>query len=204
MAFEYTYDEQSALAADKAASQLAEQGAYVGQFKRAWGIRSANTGTEGIEFEFEVPGSGSTTFSLYTFKEDGTAVFGKSFVDAFMFFFGLRGLKAEPGLVMKWDEAEGKRVEAEGDTYPTLCGKPIGLVLQEEKYTTGKGATASRLNLIGVYQPETRLMLTEVKEKKVKPVKLDRLLAQLKVKDSRKAAAEQPAQPPLGAIGGDY
>ena len=204
-ASKYTYDEQSALDADKAASQLTEGGGYVGQFKKVWDIVSENTGTEGLAFETTVPGVGELEFNLYTFKEDGTPVFGKSFVDAMQFLFGLKELKGESGLIMKYDADEKKRVEVEGIVYPELCGKPIGLVFERELYSTNKGGTGSRLNLKGVYQPETRLMVSEIKERKVTPIKLERLLKQVeKVKDSRKGVAAEPSQPSLGLAGVEY
>lgn len=205
MASKYTYDEQSALAADKAASQLTEPGAYVGQFKNVWDIVSEKTGTEGLAFECSVPGTGDVEFSLYTFREDGTPIFGKNFVDAMQFLFGIKELKGEPGLVSKYDAEEKKRVEVEGVVYPELCNKPIGLVFEQELYSTNKGGTGSRLNLKGVYQPESRLMVSEIKEKKIKPVKLDRLLTQVaRPKDSRKSAATEPSQPSLGVANGEY
>jgi hypothetical protein len=126
-----------------------------------------------------------------------------SFVQAAMFLMGVKSLKTTTGKVSKWSEAEGKRVEEDGDVYADLCGKPIGIVLSKELYTTQKGSDATRLNLEGLYQPETRLTMTEIKEKKTVPVKLDRLVKGLKVKDSRTKGAE-PAQPSVVAGAGDY
>lgn len=206
MSIDYTYDETSAQRADEAASRLEHAQPYIGTFKRAQAIVSANTGTQGIEFEFDAPGQGGTTFSLYTRKEDGTAVFGANFVNAFMFFFGLRSLKSQKGKGEVWDNDTNKRVEADVDLFPDLCGKPIGLVFQKEMYTNQKGSDGERLNLAIVFQPETRLLMSEIKERKSKPEKLEKALKTLKVKDQRKkhALSMEPEQPGMGAVVGDY
>lgn len=204
MSIDYTYDEAAAQRADEAASRLEHAQPYVGTFKRAQAIVSAKTGTEGIEFEFEAPGQGSTSFSLYTRKEDGSAVFGANFVNAFMFFFGLRSLKSQEGKGEVWDDDTNKRVEAEVDLFPDLCGKPIGLVFQKELYTNTKGLDSERLNLAVVFQPETRLLMSEIRERKSKPEKLEKAVKSLRVKDQRKKGAAEPAQPGMGAPAGDY
>lgn len=204
MAISYNYDEVNAAAADKAASQINENGAYVGRFKKAWAIQSQNTGTHGIEFEFDSPGNGSASFTLYTQKEDGTVVFGKSFVDAMLFFFGVKRLNSIEGTVSQYSEADKGRIDVPGDVFPDLCEKSIGIVLQKEVYTKGNGGEGSRLSLVGVFQPETRLMYTEVKEKKTSPVKLDRLLKGLKTKDTRRKT-DDTAQPAMGGVAaGEY
>jgi hypothetical protein len=203
MTFNFTIDDSLLSKADDAANKLSEQGAYVGAFRKAV-KRTAKSGSWGIELEFEAPGSGKANFTLWAFKEDNTPNNGPGapLLQAAMYLMGLRTLEAESGMVEEYDAAQGKRVEKEGTVFSTLCNKPIGVVFEKELYTTEKGGTAERLNLVGIYQPETKLMVTELREKKTQPVKLDRLLKSLKVKDSRKkgaAASSEPSQPSLGA-----
>jgi hypothetical protein len=202
MSIDYTYDEKAATKADDAASRIAENGAYVGTFKKAWAIVSTNTGTHGITFAFESPGQGTAEFTLYTRKADGTEIFGWNLVSAIMFLLGVKKLESERGMVEVYDEDQGKRVEQEGDVFPALCDKPIGVVLQKELYTKQGGGDGTRIGLYGVYDAATKLMMSELKEKKTTPVKLERLLKGLKTKDSRKAAAAEPAHPSVGAEGG--
>lgn len=203
MTIEYTYNEEAAVKADEAASRLEHGVSYVGTFKKASDI-TAKSGSKGIELEFEAPGNGSLTFSLYTRNKDGGPIFGGNFVNAFMFFFGLKALRAEAGKVRQYDEEAREWVEVDGEVFPALCGKPVGLVFQKELYTTEQGVDKERLSLVGVFQPETRLMMSEIKERKNKPEKLDKLLKSLKVKDTRKKTAE-PAQPAMGGVAaGDY
>ncbi len=202
---EYDYDEKAATKADDAASRIAEAGPYIGKFTKVYAIE-AQSGAKGITFEFDSPGNGTTEFSLYTLNKDGAPIFGMNMVSAIMFLLGVKKLSSEPGTVMAWDEAEGKRVEQDGEVFPTLCDKPIGIVMQKELYTKGNGSRDGvRFGLYGLFQPETKLMMSEIKEKKTTPVKLERLLKGLKVKDSRKAEVAEPGQPSVGmGAAGDY
>jgi len=200
----YEYDENAASHADDFANRIDENGPYVGVFKRAEAIESANTGTKGIRFEFEAPGGGTAQFSLYTEKEDGTRIFGFNIVQAMMTMMGLRGLKSAPGKVMQYDEDAGKSIEVDGEVYPDLIGKSIGVFLQKELYTKRDGKDGSRMNLVSVFHPESKLTASEIKERKVKPEKFERILRSLKTKDSREKKASEPSQPGLGAPVGDY
>lgn len=202
MTTSYEFDERAATKADDAASRIAENGAYPGHFKKAWAVTSSRTGTEGIAFSFDSPGQGTAEFTLWTRKEDGTEIFGWNQVSAIMFLLGIKSLTSERGMIEMWDEDVGKRIEQEGDVFPALCNKPIGLVLQKEWYSKDNGGDGSRMNLYGVYDSATKLMMSELKEKKTTPVKLERLLKGLKTKDSRKAAANEPHQPALGGVDG--
>lgn len=206
MTFTFSLDDTLLNKADDAASHLSEQGAYVGAFRKAVKRTSSKTGSWGIEFEFEAPGSGKTNFTLWAFKEDDTPNNGPGapLLQAMMYLLGVRNLTGAPAMVEEYDAEAKKRVEKEGTVFPDLLDKPVGVVFEKELYSTGKGGSGSRLNLVGVYQPETKLMVTELREKKTQPVKLDRLVKSLKVKDSRKpdASGGEVAQPSLGMDGG--
>jgi hypothetical protein len=200
----YEYDEEAASHAEDFANRIDENGLYIGRFKRADAIESANTGTKGIEFEFEMPGGGNATFSLYTEKSDGTRLFGFNKVMALMTLFRLRTIKAMPGKVSKFDADEGKRVEMDGEVYPDLLEKDIGVALSKELYTSNSGKDSYRMNLETFFDPKTKLTASEIKEGKAKPEKLERIVKQLKTKDSRVKKANEPAQPSAGAPVGDY
>ena len=199
---DFEYNEKQVQEADKAADAITESGTYVGTFTAVNGIDAAS-GAKGLQFNFNAPGIGDASFNLYTHGKDGNEIFGMNQVQAIMFLCGVKSLKATKGKTEKWeDDGTGKRVkvEVEGNTYPALCAKPIGLVLQKELYTTNKGGSGARINLYGTFQAETQLMSSEIKNKVTKPVKLARLIAGLKTKDSRKAATPESAQPSMGAL----
>lgn len=203
---DYSYDEDSAVKADAAASRINEGGGYIGTFASAEAV-TAQSGTKGIAFKFQQKGGGDASFTLWTKKENGESAFGKSFVDSMLFHFGLKTIKAGRGLVEQWvDTDKGReKQEVEGTVYPDLCNKLIGVVLEKELTSKKNGSDSFRFNLVGLYGPDTKLMMSEIKERKSTPVKLDRLLKGLKVKDSRKAAANEPGQPSIGGVeSGDY
>lgn len=203
MSVNYDYDPEAAGKADDVASRIDTSNAYIGQFKVVHAITSTK-GTEGIHFEFNSPGGGSASFDVYTRKEDGTPTFGNNQIQAMQAILGLRGLRSVPGKFEAWDNDAGKRVETEGEVFPELCGKDIGLVLQKEKYTKNNGQEAFRMNLYGVFHPVTRFTASELKEKKAQPEKLEKMLRSLKDKDSRKAPVAEPAQPAVGGVDGNY
>lgn len=204
MTFTFEYDDDLAKKADDAASRLTEPGAYVGQFKQAVVKVSDKKGAKGFDLSFEVPGVGVAELSLWTHSAEDKPYSDANYLNAIMYLLGVRTLKSETAVIEKYDFDLKERVDTEVETIPSLCGKPVGLVLQKELYSKTKGGTAERLLIAGVYQPETKLTVTELKEKKTTPVKLERLLKALKVKDSRKAEKEEPAQPSLGGVDGGY
>lgn len=201
MSVSYEYNEVAAVAADKSADRVTEGGAYVGTFRKVWAIES-QSGAQGLSFIFEIPGNGTLEFSQYTIGKDGNEIRGMNFVNAMMFMLGLRNLKSEPDTAEVWDADEGKRVKVEVEAFPSMCGKPIGLMFQRE-LSTYNGKNRDNLNLECVFQPETKLLLSEIKGCKTVPVKYDRMLKICqKVKDTRKAEAAEPAQPSVGAVDG--
>ncbi len=203
MSINYEYNESSAVQADKAASRITEGGAYVGQFKKVFAIESEK-GSKGLDFTFDAPGNGIVNFRLYTHGQEGQEIMGMNYVNAMLFMLGVKSLKSEAGTAEIWDANEGKRIEQEIEEFPALYGKSIGLMFQRE-LSSYNGKTQDRLNLECVFQPETKLLVSEIKERKTQPVKYDRMLKMCsKVKDARKLEAAEPPQPNIGASAGDY
>lgn len=201
----YEYDDEAAGHADDFANRIDEPGLYVGEIKRADNIVSSQ-GTSGIYFEVEAPGGGSTSFTLYTEKQDGTRIFGFNKVQAAMTILGLRSLRTKPGMVSVYDEEQKKRVEQEGEVYPDLIGKTIGVALEKELTTNQSGKDSYRFNLATFFHPTSRLTASEIRERKVKPEKIEKVLKMIsKVKDNRVKKAAEPSQPAAGApVDGEY
>lgn len=201
----YAYDEEAAVAADNIANRINENGPYIGKFTRAEDL-TASKGTKGIYFEFECPGGGKTGFTLWTKKEDGSIInVGHNKVMAMLTIFGLKhGLRAQPGTVQKWDEDEGKRVDADGLVFTDLIGKDIGLVFQKELYTGNDGKDRDRMDLVMSFDAVSKLSASEIKERKAKPEKLEKVCKGLKTRDNRKKQEAEPGQPAIGAPAGDF
>jgi hypothetical protein len=203
MSVSYEYNESAAVKADNAASRITEGGAYVGAFKKVWAIESEG-GAKGMSFVFDAPGNGTVEFTLYTIGKDGSEIRGANYVNAMMFMLGLKRLESVEGIAEVYDKDAGARVEVAVDEFPAMCNKPIGLMFQRE-LSSYNGRTTDRLNLEAVYQPETKLLLSEIKERKTVPVKYDRMLKLCgKVKDTRKAESAEPSQPSVGAVAGEF
>lgn len=197
--FDYGYDEEAAGHAEDFANRVDKSDAYRGEFVRCWPIVSATKGTKGVHFEFETDGA-KTNFDIYTIKADGTKLPGYFTFQALQTILGLRGVNASAGKIEKWDDDEGKRVEVDGPTFPSVCGKRIGVVLQKELYNKRDGKETYRMNLQAVFDAVTNLTASEIKEKKSKPEKLDKIIRSLKTKDSRTQGVAEPAQPSQAGI----
>ena len=198
MSTNYDFDPDAAGKADDVASRIDTSAAYIGRFKNVFAVESSK-GTHGVTVEFQSPGGGSADFTLWTEKEDGTKVFGWNQLQAMMQILGLRGLRAVPGKFEAYDADAGKRIEQDGEVFPDLLDRDIGLVLQKELYTKNNGQEGYRMNLFGVFHATSRLTASEIKERKVQPEKLEKMLRGLKNKDSRRAVSSEPAQPSVGA-----
>lgn len=198
----YEYDDQAASHADDFLNRADEPGAFVGEIKRADAVETEK-GTKGIYFEVEAPG-GNTGFTLYTEKEDGERIFGFNKVQALMTVLGMRSLRAAAGKVSVYDADEKKRVEVDGEVFPDLIGKKVGFILEKELYTNQSGKDSYRMNLHSWFHPETKLFASEIRERKVKPEKIEKALKQVaKVRDNRVKKAAEPDQPSV-APAGDY
>jgi len=180
----YEFDESSAVKADEA--RLDTSGAYVCKIVEAQAIVSQEKGTHGVLFKVTSEGNGDAEFTLYTKKADGKPIFGYNQLQAILMLTGVRNLRGAKGLVSKWDNEIGERVEVEGTVFPDLAGKKVGLVFQKEMYTSNSGKDSFRMNMVGSFHYETRLTCSELKERKVKPEKLEKQLSRLQDKDSRK------------------
>lgn len=200
--FDYDFDSEAVARADRNANRITEGGAYIGQFNLAAATTSQH-GTRGVEFDFEVPDGGRVNFTLWTHGRDGKQLFGYDQLMGLAFLMGAK-LKAAPGKVSQWVDGPNGREKAEVDGmhYPELEGVKIGLMLEKELTgTKDNDGNKFRFNYFGAFDPTTRLTASEVKERKVKPEKYDRMLRQVqgKVRDARKAAPTEPAQPTMGA-----
>lgn len=200
MTIEFTYNEEQAAKADDIANRIDTSGAYVGVLTRAEATESQG-GTQGLVLELDAGSAGKCEFTLWTRKEDGSSAFGMAFVQSIMMMMGLRGLRSVAGRVSRWDNDTNQRVEVDGEVFPDLLGKRIGLVLQKELTSKKSGGDSYRMNLYGVFHHESRLTASEMKERKTMPAKLDKLLKSLKDKDSRKPSAAEPATPSMTPAG---
>ena len=197
----YTLDPEAARGAEPTGGRITEKGKYVGKFLRAQHI-VADSGTKGIDFDFQTDDGRRARFSIYTEKGDGTRIYGFKQLMAIMTCLSLRQLadpKPIPAKVFDFDL--NKEVERVVPQFPELLGKPIGLLLTMEEYNPGKW----RPNLYAPFQAETELVASEILDRKTVPTKLPSMVQALRDKPMRAdvpqtAEAPQPDHPALSDI----
>lgn len=201
----YDYDPDAATKADENASRIDRSTAYLGEFEYAEATVSQNKGTHGIVLGFNSPGEGKVELTLWTKNAAGEPLFGNNFLQALLTVLGLKGLKGVKGKVYKWNEETKKRrdLEEDGVVFPDLLKKRVGLFLQKELKTNEEsGKDFFNMNIWGVFHPETRLTASEIREKKQKPEKFERMMKSIKDKDSRVKKAAEPEAPSIAGEGG--
>ncbi|MCX8016492.1 MAG: hypothetical protein N2690_01120 [Rhodocyclaceae bacterium] len=188
----YTYDDSHVHTADYGGTSrfIDTSGAYTGTITYARAVQSSKGGW-GVEFGFEADDGRKPKYplTLWTLGPTGERYFGHDILEAVLICAGMKpGMAMKPGLVKypRWDYDMRQEVEEEGDGYPGMSGKRVGLILQRELYTTKAGKEGSRLSIVGAFDPETRQAASEKIENKPAAL-LEKRLAMLKDKDSRNA-----------------
>jgi hypothetical protein len=190
-----TLNADEARKADNLSAVIRETGAYVGVITRAEKLLSEKN-TEGVGFSFKADDGASAAFlDVYTVKADGEKLRGFSIVQAIMCCLKLR--TADEGRIdfERWDYDTRRMMPASATGYPAMMGKRIGVVLQKELQTNDRtGKDVERLNIVTVFDADTRMTATEILDKKLKAERLDGILKFLKpVRDSRKNTGSRPA-----------
>ena len=189
---------QSAHDADNISSSISELGKYVGVITRAEKLVS-DKGTQGLGLSFKADSGQSADYlDLYHAKGDGTQLSAAKTINAIL--CCARVKQADEGAidVEKWDKAAGQRRKMRVNGYPALMGKRIGLLLTQVMETGTDGKDRTKLEIFGVFDPETELTASEILQRKTTPERLSSMLdAMVKrgVQDKRK----KPAQRSTGA-----
>lgn len=174
----YTLNPDHARQADSGGLRITETGAYVGKFNRAEAIKSKKD-TDGIEFSFESDGGLKTNYlTLWTHNVNGDEIFGIKTLNAVMTCAKVRNISPRQCQVEKYDLDSKKNIQVTATIYPDLMNKQIGVVLQKEEYAPGK----FKFNIVGAFDPITRMTASEILDKKVVPERLNKILPTIKDK----------------------
>lgn len=183
--------------ADNFSSIIRDSGKYIGIITRAEKLLSKNK-VEGLGLSIKTDDGASASYlDIYTMKPDGTKLQGYNLVQAILCCARVRS--AEDGQITfeKWDNNERRMVQMTGPGYPALMGKKIGLILQKELATnTNTGLDTERLNIVGVFEPGTNLMSSEILDGKTKAEKIDfamKMIERTPVRDKRQKGYQPPA-----------
>jgi hypothetical protein len=196
----YNLDPTAARKADQTGNRISEIGKYVGVFTQAEDITAA-TGTKGVALRFESNGQ-TANLSLYTTKANGDQIMGYQALMAIMTCLSLRGLTPKPGTVKYWDNDAKADATRQGQVFPDLCNKPIGLLLETEDYPKNDGGVGTRMVIAGMFQAATELTASEILDKKTKPEQLAKMVARLHHRPARTAKGQPAASKPAAAGSG--
>lgn len=184
---------------DTVSNIIRETGEYVAVITRAEKLLSKN-GVEGVGLSIRTDDGASANYlDLYTIKPDGTKLRGYHLVQALL--CCTRVKNADEGRITfeKWDSNERRLVPIQGDGYPALMGKRVGVFLQQElQIHQVTGETVDRLNLIGVFEASTGLTATEILDGKTKAERAEKyrqIIAKTPIRDSRKNGKSAPTKP---------
>jgi len=181
-----TFNPEEARKADRFSSFIQTAGKYVGTITRAEKLLSRNK-SQGVGLSFKADdGSTAAFLDLYTHNEKGDVLMGFATVQALMCCLKLREAKEGPVTFEAWN-----REKKTTTGYPEIQGKRIGLVFRKELQTDQRDGVSDqeRLIIVGVFQPDTGLMATEMLERKTSGELLQKLVDFVTanpVKDSRK------------------
>lgn len=190
------FDPNAAKQADQISSAIIEAGKYVGTITRAEKLLS-DKGTHGLGLSFKTDtGETADYLDLYTINASGESLPSMKTVQAILGCLGMRQVADGKITCEKYNKDAKRREPVTVNGYPDLMGKRIGLLLQKELSTNNKtGADVERMIVVGVFQHDTELTVSEILARKTTPETLAKMVQQLMarpVRDSRKHGAQKP------------
>lgn len=160
----YGLDEEAAKRAGEGGRRITTPGVYVGKFTQAW-YEKNERGTEGVFLTFESDTGQLANFRLYTHNADGEDLPSYKVLNATLAVLRLKSIDSKPGKVTKFDGKDDVEISAE--VFPTMCGKPIGVLVQTEEYENRDGAVKTQTNLYAPFCTEKQATAAEVIARKV-------------------------------------
>ena len=170
-------DTNQAAAADNITSQISEPGKSIGTITRAEKLVSKDKGTQGLGLSFKADnGQTAEYLDLYHTKGTGEALSGLKTVNAVMCCAKVKQAEEGPVQVEKWDNVAGARRKMSVSGYPALMNKRIGLLLRKTLETDANGKDREKLEIFGVFDPETEMTASEILGRASEPQKLSAML----------------------------
>lgn len=192
------FDPNTAKQADQMSTQITQSGKYVGTITRAEKLLSQK-GTHGLGLSFKTDaGETADYLDLYTINASNEALPSMKTVQAILGCLNLRDAADGNVTCEKYNKDTKKREQITVPGYPTIQGKRIGFLLQKELSTNqSTGKDVERMQIVGVFQADTELTVSEILARKTTPEVLPKMLQALMnkpVRDSRKHSPTQTHQ----------
>lgn len=196
----YDYNSAAATKAEDFGNRIHKSGDYVGVLTAAYAVKSKK-GTDGMELCFKASdGATADYIQLWTHNNEGKELSGLNTLNALMACLRVKSLAPTRAKVKRF--LDGQRQDVDSDTYPMLCNRPIGLLLQRAEYYKSDGTVGFKMELVVPFDAETRLTVAEKANKATRPEKLAKLVELVKDKPPQEQKAAAPMSGP--APTGDY
>lgn len=189
----FNLDTESAKKADSEGGRISKTGKYVGTIVRAEFVQSKG-GTYGIEVAFTTEDKLEATSTFWTFKADGTPIFGRDKVNALMACASVKTLTPTETTIEKYNFEAGSKILQPATVAPELENKPIGLLIQMEEYLKNDGTIGKKPVIVSAFNPANNLMAKEILERKTTPEALENAYARLMKNGDKKLQGQAPAQ----------
>jgi len=176
-----TFNADEARQADRLNQAIRVAGKYIGTITRAEKLLSQNN-TQGIGISFKTDdGATANYLDLYTKNAKGETLPSNSTVQAILCCTRTREVKEGKIDVEKWDKEAKTTYKANVDGYPSLIGKRIGFLLQQELSDNPKDDTKpnDRVIIYGVFEADSELTASEILDKATVPEKLGKMVVSL-------------------------
>lgn len=169
-------DTNQAKQADQISASISETGKYTGTITRAERL-IAPKGTHGLGLSFKTDNGASADYlDLYHTDKDGKQLSSYKTVMAIMCCLKMKELPDSTITVDKWVKAKGARDKVTVPGYPALMGKRIGLLLRKTLETDNNGRDRTRMDIFGVFNPDTELTASEILAGETTPKRLSSML----------------------------
>lgn len=190
-----TFDPNAAKQADQFNAAITQSGKYICTITRAEKL-TAKTGTAGLGLSVKLDtGETAQYLDIYIAKSNGEPLSGMKTVQAIIGCLSMRSAPDGQITVEKYNPDTRTREQKSVPGYPEMMGKRIGLLLQQE-LSTYNGKEQSKMVIVGVFQADTGLTVTEILDRKTKPETLGKMMEWLiahPVNDRRSNAGSKPA-----------
>lgn len=179
-----TLDTKKAREADNTNTAIRTSGKYIGVITRAEKLLSKQN-TQGLGLSFKSDdGATANYLDLYTVNSKGEVLPSMATVQAIL--CCTRTKNADEGNINfeKWDKEAGAVVKATANGYPSLMGKRIGLLLQQELSDNPNDSSKhnDRVVIYGVFDADSELTASEILDSKTQPEKLGKMVQSLMAK----------------------
>ncbi|MCX8566865.1 MAG: hypothetical protein ON057_001592 [Glomeribacter sp. 1016415] len=171
----YSLDTLAARLADQNSTRITQPGEYIGVFTCAEAVKSALKSTQGIRLTFETEAKQKEYFSLWTRSAEGKELYGHLQLNALMVCLGLDHIQLTPDFIKTWDN-----VDKPTQVFKGLMHKKIGVLLDTSAYENQEGQIKIKVVPVGFFNPESRLIASEILDGKAQPQRLAELVETLK------------------------